>query len=368
MNTQIKSLLSLLMITALGFGFLQIYLPLEKYNYERLHIFLFNLCTGGTILLHYTRGGREMSKTIGFFLGASLVYAFSAFFNVYPVTLITSLILIVIVEKIRIEKFSFVPLLFFKSDRDVSEKFHMASLLCLSTGLGIAALVIVNNEYIKVLTLNHLTLNTFFLGFSFPISLVTLSAVFSMLTHIKTAYAVLIKEICFWTINLGVIVFFIFILMEKFVLQIFVTIALFAAVALVFYLYIKFAHQIQQKLFLTSGIGFLMFTAVTGIAYIFIHMAPGYVPEKTKWLMHLHVFASLYGWNLCGLAVICRAKDFPIQLHSRALIIIHWLTAVALAPVGIFYPVSAIAAVAGYSFITITLFFSRNQTPETTEA
>ncbi len=165
-------------------------------------------------------------------------------------------------------------------------------------------------------------------------------------------------EVCFWTITLGVIIFLIFILFEKFIPQIFVTSALFTAVVTVFYLYSKFADKIQQKLFLTSGIGFLIFTAITGIAYILFQMSPGYDPLSIKWLLHIHVFASLYGWNLCGLSVICRFDDFPIKLHSPTVIFIHWLTAIVLAPLGVFYGWFAILAIIGYAFITLTLFFS----------
>jgi len=142
--------------------------------------------------------------------------------------------------------------------------------------------------------------------------------------------------------------------------QIFITSALFLAVVTTFYLYIKFADEIQQKLFLTSGIGFLIFTAITGIAYIVFQMSQGYDPQKIKWLLHIHVFASLYGWNLCGLSVICRFDDFPIRLHSPTIIGIHWLTAVILAPLGVFYGWCAVLAVIGYAFITLTLFFSKD--------
>lgn len=361
MSIKLKIIFSVLMITALVFGFVHIYFPADNYSFERLHIFLFNLCTGGTILLYYTQGRVEVSKTVWIFFSGSLMYAFSAFFKLYPVTIFVSVILFVLVEKIRMEKFSFLPLLFFKSREPVSEKFHQASLMCLSCGLVMATLVILNNEYFKIVTMEKLTLNTFFLGFSFPLSLITLSVVFSMLKKIEGSSAKVLMELCFWTITLGVIVFFIFILIERFVPQIFVTSALFMAVVTVFYLYSKFADEIQQKLFLTSGIGFLIFTAVTGIAYIFLQMSEGYDPSKTKWLIHMHVFASLYGWNLCGLSVICRFDDFPIKLHSSTVICIHWLTAIVLAPLGVFYGVFAILAIIGYSFITLTLFFSGNR-------
>jgi len=361
MNNKLKILFSILMITALVFGFINIYFPIMNYSFERLHIFLFNLCTGGTILLYYTQGRVKVSKTVKFFFLGSIVYAFSAFFKIYPVTILVSILLFVLVEKIRIARFSFFPILFLRPKEPVSEKFHQASLLCLSIGLVMASLVILNNEYFKCVTMEKLTLNTFFLGFSFPLSLITLSIVFSMLRKIEGSSVKVLMETCFWTITLGVIIFFGFILFEKFIPQIFVTSALFMAVVTVFYLYLKFADRIQQKLFLTSGIGFLIVTAVSGIAYIFMQMSEGYDPEKAKWLLHMHVFASLYGWNLCGLSVICRFEDFPIKLHSATVICVHWLTAIVLAPLGVFYGWFAILAIIGYSFITLTLFFSSNK-------
>ena len=360
MTIKLKVLFSFLMITALIFGFIQIYFPIDNYSFERLHIFLFNLCSGGTILLYYTQGRIKVSKTLIFFFAGSLIYAFSAFLTIYPVTILVSVFLFVLVEKIRIKRFSYFPIGFFKLQEPVSEKFHQASLLCLSTGLVIATLVILNNEYFKFVTMEKLTLNTFFLGFSFPLSLITLSVVFGMLKKVEGSSAKIIMELCFWTITLGVIIFFIFILFERFIPQIFVTLALFFAVVTVFFLYYKFADNIQEKLFLTSGIVFLIFTAITGIAYIFFQMSENYDPQKIKWLLHMHVFASLYGWNLCGLSVICRFGDFPIRLHSPTVILIHWLTAIVLAPLGIFYGWFAILAVIGYSFIILTLFFSRN--------
>ena len=360
MNIKLKILFSMLMITALIFGFIHIYFPAENYSFERLHIFLFNLCTGGTILLYYTQGRVKTSKTVIFFFLCSLIYAFSAFFKFYPLTILISVPLYVLVEKIRIEKFSLIPLQFISSKEPVSEKFHQASLLCLSTGIVMASLVILNNEYFKFVIMEKLTLNTFFLGFSFPLSLITLSLVFSMLKKIEGSSARVIMEVCFWTITLGVIIFFVFILFEKFIPQILVTAALFTAVVMVFLLYTNFADNIQQKLFLTSGIGFLILTAISGIVYICIQMSDGYDPQKIKWLLHMHVFASLYGWNLCGLSIICRFDDFPIRLHSVTVICIHWLTVIVLAPLGVFYGWFAILAIIGYSFITLTLFFSSN--------
>lgn len=361
MTIRLKILFSCLMIVALCFGFINVYFPVESYSFERLHIFLFNLCSGGTILLYYTRQQVKMSKTVRLFFLTSLIYAFSAFFKMYPITIVASLFLCIFVEIVRVKRFGFFPWDFFDLKKTVSHKFHHAALLCLSIGIFMATLVILNNEYFKLVTMNKLTLNTFFLGFSFPLSLITLSLVFGMLKPIETSPGKPVMEVCFWTITLGVIIFFVFILFERFVPQIFVTAALFTAVITVFFLYRTFAEKIQQKLFLSSGIGFLIFTAITGIAYIIQQMQDGYDPMKTKWLLHMHVFASLYGWNLCGLAVICRFDDFPIRLDSSTVIFIHWLTAVCLAPLGVFYGPFAVLAVLGYAFITLTLFFSSNR-------
>ncbi|MCP3943959.1 MAG: hypothetical protein GY710_21110 [Desulfobacteraceae bacterium] len=361
MNNKLKALFSFLMITALVFGFINIYLPVKHYSFERLHIFLFNLCTGGSILLYYTQGQVKVSRIVRLFFLGSLIYAFSAFFLLYPVTLLVSVVLFILVEKVRIEKFSLFPIQFFQKKISVSDKFHQASLLCLSLGIFMASLVVLNNEYFKWVTMKYLTLNTFFLGFSFPLSLITLSLVFSMLKKIEGSGRKMIMELCFWTITLGVIIFFIFILFEKFIPQIFVTTILFLAVVTVFYLYSTFADKMQQKLFLTSGIGFLIITAISGILYIFLQMSDDYNPEKIKWLLQMHVFASLYGWNLCGLSVICRFDDFPIKLHSPTVICTHWFTVIVLAPLGVFYGWFALAAIAGYAFITLTLFFSSNR-------
>jgi len=360
MTIRLKVLFSSLMIMALGLGYADVYFPVEAFSFERLHIFLFNLCTGGTILLYYTERQPAVSGRVKLFFLLSLVYAFCAFLKWYLVTLAVSVLLWGLVEKVRIKKFSIVPYDFFLPGVPVSEKFHQASLWCLSIGIALASVVIINNEYTHWVHMDKLTLDTFFLGYSFPLSLMTLSLVFDMLKKIEGPKSKSIMELCFWTITLGVIIFFIFILFEKFVPQIFVTAALFTAVVMVFMLYYTFADNMQQKKFLTSGIGFLLVTAVTGIAYICLQMQDAYDPLKTKWLLHIHVFASLYGWNLCGLAVICRFDDFPIRLHSTTVILVHWLTALVLAPLGIFQGWFAVLAIAGYAFITLTLFFSRN--------
>jgi hypothetical protein len=93
----------------------------------------------------------------------------------------------------------------------------------------------------------------------------------------------------------------------------------------VLYLYIKLGIKEQQKSYLTSGIVFLLMTSVSGVIYILIY-AYGYTDPLYKDLTILyHRTLALYGWNISGLAVICRFKDFPIMLHSGPAIVLHWL-------------------------------------------
>ncbi|MFK5951419.1 MAG: hypothetical protein QM498_00060 [Desulfobacterium sp.] len=361
MNPALKLFFAMMMIMALIFGYAGIYFPLEQYDFERLHIFLFNLCTGGTIILYFTEGTGKLSPRTIIFLVSSLFYAFFAFLNMYPMVIFISLGLASIVESLRIERFGILPWNFFSLKESVSAKFHQASLLCLSIGLLMSTVIIINNEYLHVVTMEKLVLNTFFLGFSFPLSLITLSVIFSMIRQNGTSRTGILSVICFWTINLGVIIFFMFILFEQFYPQIAVTLALFVAVVTVFVLYVRYGQKMQQKGFLSSGIGFLIITAISGIVYILFQMSPGYTHENTLWLLRLHTFASLYGWNLCGLAVICRFRDFPMRMHSGVVIAMHWLTALVLAPLGTHYALISILAVMGYIFIVFTLFFSKDR-------
>ena len=77
MEKPIKAIILVTMTTALFFGFLHLFIP--GINFERLHIFLFNLCSGGTLILVHTEKRRSFSLTSGAFFILSLCYAFSAF-------------------------------------------------------------------------------------------------------------------------------------------------------------------------------------------------------------------------------------------------------------------------------------------------
>lgn len=225
-------------------------------------------------------------------------------------------------------------------------------------GLIISSPVILNAVYLHWLNIKKLTLDTFFLGFSFPLSLISMSVIFSLMKKASTQKGKILKEISFWVINLGVIIFFLFILADLFIPQVIIASTLFCGVTLVFYLYTSQGIHSQQKAFLTSGLLFLLSTSVTGIIYILLEFAPGYDPQQTMPLLRLHAFTALYGWNLSGLAVIARHDDFPIKLHSQKTIILHWLTVLILCPLGFFYPLAAVAAIICYALLLRTLFFS----------
>jgi hypothetical protein len=352
-----KLLFATMMTVALSFGYMFHFFP--EHHFERLHIFLFNLCTGGTILLFFTEGTNEPSIRVKTFFLLSFVYAVFSFLELYAPAIVISLCMIPIVEHVRIKKFSVFPSDFFTTKVTTALKFHQAALLCLSIGLFISAFAIINEEYYRVLDFEKLTLNTFFLGFSFPISLVTFSLIFAFMYKAKTDLIRYLKISSFWVISGGVIIFFIFILFENVIMELVMSSVLFIAVSGVLIMYITMGQKEQQKTFLTSGIVFLTLTAITGVVYILLYITHLDSPEHKSLVLNYHRILALYGWNLSGLAVICRFKDFPIRLHSGKTILLHWVTVGLLAPLGYYSPIAAVAAVIAYAIFLRSLFFSK---------
>jgi hypothetical protein len=65
---------------------------------------------------------------------------------------------------------------------------------------------------------------------------------------------------------------------------------------------------------------------------------------------------SLYGWNLSGLFIILRWRDFPIRLNSAMVIALHWVIVLVLAPLGKYLlPVSVLAMLAYASLLALVL-------------
>ena len=354
-----------MMTTALACGFLHHLVPPATLNFERLHIFLFNLCSGGTLLLYFTEGGKYLSRRGILFLVCAIAFALCTFLQWYLPALLIPLILATLVEGVRVDHFgSRFPRALFSAKEPVARKFHQAALLCLSLGLLLSSPVILNSVYLKWFTLEKLKLDTFFLGFSFPISLISMSVIFALMKKEEFRLTALLKELAFWIINLGVIVFFLFILAGLFKSQVAIATLLFLTVAFILYLYWHEGIQLQQKAFLTSGILFLVITSITGIAYILLTFSSYYTPEISQPLLRLHAFTALYGWNISGLVVISRHGDFPLQLHSRKVILLHWLTVLLLCPLGYFLPVFAVFALLAYSWLLVQLFFNQGTVDE----
>ena len=185
-----------LMVIAFMFGFAD---QVWDKNFERLHIFLFNLCAGGFTILYHTENRAVPSFRCYLFLAFSLVYALSAFFQLYWVAAVISFLLGLLVESIRIRAFSFLPLELFDSKISVVDKFHHASVLCLSLGLFIATFVLLNETLLHWLSYEHLSLNVFFLGYSFPVSLITMSVMFSFIRRDISPSLRYVKQAFFWT-------------------------------------------------------------------------------------------------------------------------------------------------------------------------
>jgi len=105
MHWQLKSILMFMMCTALACGFMHHLISPALYNFERLHIFLFNLCSGGTLLIYYTEGKEQLSRQGKLFLVLAIAFALSAFLQYYIPALIIPLVLAFLIEKVRIACF-----------------------------------------------------------------------------------------------------------------------------------------------------------------------------------------------------------------------------------------------------------------------
>ncbi len=312
--------LFLTMSAAFVFGFLDQLFPM---NFERLHIFLFNLTSGGFTILYLTSGKKKPELRISMFYIISITFAVLAFFKMYLYAAICGIVLAIIVETYRRQRFSFFPFLFFRVKDPASAKFHHASLLCLVIALLMSSFVIINEVYLHLFYFEKLTLDVFFLGFSFPVSLITMSIIFGIIESNGVKWLPAAEHVFFWLICGGVIIFFIFIIMKSFAGEVFISFTLCFTVAAIFMVFFRYGKIIQQKYFLVSGIYFLMATAVTGILYILMkHFL--YDEFYGKLVLRMHAFYSLYGWNLTGMMVITRWEDFPIALNTKKAIYFHW--------------------------------------------
>jgi hypothetical protein len=363
----------LLMVAGFVFGFAGLVLPNQsailqtprpgEFQFQRLHIFLFNLVAGGTILIWFTEKRKRLSWRGKAYIAIAFVFSLAAFFNHYASAIILAVALAVIVEAVRIAHFSFFPVDFFRFDVPVSQKFHHAAMLCLSLGLLISAGVMLDNQYLHLGSGSlYLLLDDFFLGFSFPLSLITFAVIFALMKDTRDRGAHLLREASFWIVTLGVIVFFIFIILDMLAAEIAIAAVLLADVLLIFYLFRRDSEDLVQSEFLTSGLAFLTFTGFTGILLLLWQLLPSGKEEGQNLLLQVHAYLSLYGWNLSGLTVIIRYDEFPLRLHDTEIILLHWVTIVLLAPLGSIYPVFALLALPTFVLLLTLIFFFKGQT------
>jgi len=357
MNKKLRTLLLISLSSALFFGFWPFFpAELKSFNFERLHVFLLNLCSGGTIIINHTENGKRLSyKTVIFFI-LSVIYAFLAFSEKYLLSILVAFIMFYITEMVRVKKFSVFPIDFFKRDIPVYKKFHHAALLCLSLSILFSALVIINNHYFILIENPKLKLDVFFLGFSFPVSLITMSVMFSFI-ELKAKH--IINNIYFWIINIGVIIFFIFILAKQIVAQLIVASVLFMSVVLLFYLFYAFSKKTQERTILTSGLYFIILTGFTGIAYVIFKFTSLKNQYETiaKTILMIHSYISLYGWNLSGIFVLSRNQDFPLQINIFSIILLNWMM-IIFALLGRFFIIFDIISFMLFIILLFYFFFS----------
>lgn len=350
MSSTFKLFLWFMLVLALSFGFMHLLIPDFPLEFQRLHVFFFNLCVGGGLILYLAQGRARIGALIIGWFAVSMAYGLSAFFELYWLTLILTLPLLAMVESQRVRLFPWFPMDFFRGGT-VSKKFQHAAMLCLSMGLVIAGLVIVNNQYLHLFHRPKLTLDVFFLGYSFPISLTTFHLLFGFMPHKEgdRLYRA-IAEYAFWSINLGVIVFFGFIIFELAVAEMAIATILFVSVVLVLVHFARYGQPTQQKAILLSGMSFLVFTGLTGLLYILKYI----VPEVAAWddyFLTLHGTVALYGWNLSGLFIIVREKDFPTRLHSWIIVSLQWVGVFVLTPLGKYNLIFAVPALIIYAVL-----------------
>jgi hypothetical protein len=246
--------------------------------------------------------------------------------------------LVFLVEKVRIQHFGFFPFSFFSYNVPVERKFHLASLLCLSIGIILAELMILNNYYFKIISPNILPLNYFYLGFSFPLSLIIFSIIYDLMGHKKDQMLKMQKEVSFWFVNIGVIIFFVFIILKIIIGEIICASLLITYIFFTFYLFIKNSNYFIDKKFLISGMIFLILTSFTGISMICLQF---FQPDILNYqflsniFLQMHGYLALYGWSLSGLIVIIRNLDIQKKYQSNKKILIHWFLLIILVPLGI---------------------------------
>lgn len=317
-----------------------------------LHVFLYNLTVGGSLLLVFASGRDRPGLLEWSFLAGGGVFGAASAAHYYPLLVAAPVVLGALVEARRWRTFEWFPLDFFLPV-PASRKFRQAALLCLSLGLFICAATMANEAWFHWFHLPKLDLHVFYLGFSFPISLVTFSLIFARLEK-RTVLPLWASEYCFWALNLGVISFFFFIIFELWAWQMLAALTLFSVVLLVGWLHWRTRAPEPDWQLYSSALVFLTVGSLTGIAQILVSW---FWPEHADLpLLGVHSATTLFGWNLSGMAALIRGGDFSFR-GFRFLIPLQWLF-VASFPIGRYLPVVATASVLiGFAVVGLTTLF-----------
>jgi hypothetical protein len=206
----------------------------------------------------------------------------------------------------------------------------------------------------------YLILDDFFLGFSFPISLATFAVMFSITQDTHRPLLPILGVASFWIVTVGVIVFFVLIILAILIAEFITSAVLLLDVLLLYYLFrVGTWGQAEETRFLTSGMVFLITTGITGVLLVlWSALAPNDI-QGHSFLLQTHAYLSLYGWNLVGLTAIIHLIDFPKKLNRMSIVLLHWVTVALLAPLGSEFPVLAIIAIALFVLLTRVLLFSQ---------
>ncbi len=363
MSRGLKLLILVTVSSAVLFGFFRDY-DREGLGFKTLHIFLFNLTAGGTLILTHVQGRRSLGPVqLAYFLGA-LVFSAGAFTHVYWLCIAAAPVLAALVESVRWRRFAWFPDDFFKAS-PASHKFEQASLLCLSSGLVICAASLLNNHYLGLVDLPKLNLHVFYLGFSFPISLITFAYMFRRLEACGSPPPRVFSEFSFWALNLGVIFFFVFIVAGVYPVQLVAAIFLFTVVILAIYLHANRADRDQKWALLANALAFLTVGSLSGIAYVLVLMeGDGHAPGYT---LHIHSSAAVFGWNLTWMLIVGRKTEFPIGVRLWPVMVLHWAM-VLLMPLSRVSPVFLIPSVGLCVAVLGLVFFAPPASPAPLEA
>lgn len=356
MGKKIKLILLTTVSTAVFLGFFK---TNTGFGFSILNVFLFNLTAGGTLLTVRLRGKDDLDAHGFLFWSIAVLFSIGAAAHLAAVCIAAALILGIMVENIRWRRFAWFPSDFFKSV-PASMKFEQASLLCLSCGLFICAATMANNEYLKLINYEKLGLHVFFLGFSFPISLILFSELFRRIENRWSRSSKLVMQICFWGLNLGVIFFFIFIILEIYFMQMAMALTLFSVTCITGYLSIFKTDRDDHREILTSALLFLAVGSITGIIYICL-LWKGLAESIPNNFLSYHSAATVFGWNFAWFLPTTRFNEFPLKIKTKYVIALHWIF-VLLIPLGrVYFLIGVFDTFLCIALLTSVFFISTNK-------